>query len=176
MAVTHDVLRIAPIDLDATDRDDQLGVVALPDRSLGLDSTDRSVASALGFRHIDTGAMYRAVGWLAAYRGLPLDDEAAIAALAEQAPMEIADDRITIEGHDVTKAIRTPEIDGAATRVARLPSVVVCAYDVTSLPGPLLLQGGLECHPMTFRRGRLRSNEHYVPAERFLEELSAGPE
>ena len=59
--------------------------------------------------------------------------------------------------------------------VARLPSIVVCAYDVTSLPGPLLLQGGLECHPLTFRRGRLRSNEHYVPAERFLVELSAGP-
>jgi DcmR-like sensory protein/putative zinc finger protein len=59
--------------------------------------------------------------------------------------------------------------------VARLPSIVVCAYDVTSLPGPLLLQGGLECHPLTFRRGRLRFNEHYVPAERSLAELSAGP-
>jgi hypothetical protein len=58
----------------------------------------------------------------------------------------------------------------------RLPSIVVCVYDVTSLPGPMLLKGGLECHPLTFRRDHLRHNEHHVPAERFLEELPAGPE
>jgi hypothetical protein len=56
----------------------------------------------------------------------------------------------------------------------RLPSIVVCAYDVTNLPGPMLLKGGLECHPLTFRRNRLRHNEHRVPPQRFLEELSAG--
>jgi DcmR-like sensory protein/putative zinc finger protein len=58
--------------------------------------------------------------------------------------------------------------------VERLPCIVVCAYDVASLPGPMLWKGGLECHPLTFRRDRLRQNEHHVPAERFLEELSAG--
>jgi hypothetical protein len=57
--------------------------------------------------------------------------------------------------------------------VARLPSIVVCTYDVTTLPGPLLLKGGLECHPLTFRRDCLRHNEHHVPPERFLAELSA---
>ena len=56
----------------------------------------------------------------------------------------------------------------------RLPCIVVCAYDVTNLPGPMLLKGGLECHPLTFRRACLRHNEHHVPPERFLEELSAG--
>ncbi len=56
----------------------------------------------------------------------------------------------------------------------RLPCIVVCAYDVTTLPGPMLLKGGLECHPLTFRRDCLRHNEHHVPPERFLEELSAG--
>jgi hypothetical protein len=54
----------------------------------------------------------------------------------------------------------------------RLPSTVVCTYDVTNLPGPLLLKGGLECHPLTFRRDCLRHNEHHVPPERFLEELT----
>lgn len=58
----------------------------------------------------------------------------------------------------------------------RLPSIVVCAYDVTNLPGPMLLKGGLECHALTFRRNCLRHNEHHVPPERFLEELSAGSE
>jgi len=59
------------------------------------------------------------------------------------------------------------------TAVERLPSIVVCVYDVTNLPGPMLLKGGLECHALTFRRDRLRHNEHRVPPERFLEELSA---
>lgn len=89
----------------------------------GKGTVARSVARALGYRHIDTGAMYRAVGWLAQHRALPLEDEAAVAAVAEQASIAITDERIEIEGHDVTTAIRTPAIDGAATRVARLPSV-----------------------------------------------------
>jgi len=55
----------------------------------------------------------------------------------------------------------------------RLPSIVVCVYDVTNLPGPMLMKGGLECHPLTFRRDSLRHNAYHVAPERFLEELSA---
>ena len=55
----------------------------------------------------------------------------------------------------------------------RLPSIVVCAYDVANLPGPMLIKGGLECPRLTFRRDCLRHNEHHVPPEQFLEELSA---
>jgi hypothetical protein len=54
----------------------------------------------------------------------------------------------------------------------RLPSIVVCSYDVSTLPGALLVKGGLECHPLTFRRECLRHNEHHVPSARFLEEFS----
>jgi hypothetical protein len=50
----------------------------------------------------------------------------------------------------------------------------VCVYDVTNLPGPMILKGGLECHALTFRRDRLRHNDHHVPPEQFLEDLSAG--
>ena len=56
--------------------------------------------------------------------------------------------------------------------VRKLPVIVMCAYDVRRLPGGPLLLGGLECHPLIYRRGALRSNELYVPAERFLEALS----
>jgi hypothetical protein len=56
--------------------------------------------------------------------------------------------------------------------VRNLPSVVVCAYDVRGLSGRSLLLGGLECHPLTLRRGTLRRNEHHVPAEQFLEALA----
>src|SRR5262245_4834175 len=64
-------------------------------------------------------------------------------------------------------------LEAQVTRaVERLPSIVVCAYDVTHLPGAMLVKGGFECHPQTFRRDCLRHNEHHVPPERFLEELS----
>jgi MEDS: MEthanogen/methylotroph, DcmR Sensory domain/Putative zinc-finger len=55
--------------------------------------------------------------------------------------------------------------------IRNLPTVVMCAYDVRGLPGRNLLLGGLECHPLTFRRDALRPNDHYVPAESFLAAL-----
>lgn len=52
--------------------------------------------------------------------------------------------------------------------VRKLPVIVMCAYDVGRLAGGQVLLGGLECHPLIYRRGVLRSNELYVPAEQFL--------
>ena len=52
--------------------------------------------------------------------------------------------------------------------IRKLPTVVMCLYDVRSIAARNLLQGGLECHPLTFRRNVVRPNEHYVPAEPFL--------
>jgi cytidylate kinase len=81
-----------------------------------------AVARALGYRHVDSGAMYRAVGWKALRDGVRLQDEPAVAALA-RSPIEVGVDRVTIDGRDVTREIRTPEIDRAAAAVARLPAV-----------------------------------------------------
>jgi CMP/dCMP kinase len=89
----------------------------------GKGTVARAVAGELGYRHIDSGAMYRAVGWKAVRDGVPLDNEAEVAALAERSPIEVSSTHVTIDGHDVTRAIRTPEIDRAATAVARLPRV-----------------------------------------------------
>jgi CMP/dCMP kinase len=89
----------------------------------GKGTVARAVAAELGYRHVDSGAMYRAVGWQALQRGVPLDDERALAALAAAARIDVTSSHVTIDGHDVTRAIRTPEIDRAAAAVARLPSV-----------------------------------------------------
>ncbi|HLG57470.1 MAG TPA: (d)CMP kinase [Vicinamibacterales bacterium] len=89
----------------------------------GKGTISRTISTALGYRHVDTGAMYRAVGWKALQQGLALDDEAAVAALAQRAAISVEDGAASIDGHDVTRAIRTPEIDRAATAVARLPRV-----------------------------------------------------
>jgi cytidylate kinase len=89
----------------------------------GKGTVARAIASELGYRHVDSGAMYRAVGWKALRDGVALEDEAAIAALAVAARVEITGTRVTVDGEDVTRAIRTPDIDRAAAGVARLPRV-----------------------------------------------------
>ncbi|HEY1306589.1 MAG TPA: (d)CMP kinase [Vicinamibacterales bacterium] len=89
----------------------------------GKGTISRNISARLGYRHVDTGAMYRAVGWKALDDGVSLDDEAAIAALAERSSIVVEGGVVSIDRHDVTKAIRTPEIDKAAAAVARLPRV-----------------------------------------------------
>jgi cytidylate kinase len=89
----------------------------------GKGTIARTLATTLHYRHIDTGAMYRAIGWKAQHDGVPLDDEAAVAVLAERANITVEGGTVSIDGHDVTQAIRTPEIDRAASSVARMPRV-----------------------------------------------------
>jgi cytidylate kinase len=89
----------------------------------GKGTIARAIASELGYRHVDSGAMYRAVAWKALRQAVTLDDEASIAAIAESAPIDITGTHVTIDGTDVTREIRTPEIDRAAAGVARLPRV-----------------------------------------------------
>ena len=89
----------------------------------GKGTIARTLSQHLGYRHIDTGAMYRAVAWMATHDGLKLDDEAAVASLARHAHLVVEAGVVSIDGHDVTRAIRTPEMDKAAAAVARLPRV-----------------------------------------------------
>jgi len=89
----------------------------------GKGTVSRTVSHVLGFKHVDTGAMYRAVGWKALHEGVPLDDETAVAAVAERADLVVEGGFVSIDGHDVTHAIRTPEMDKTAASVARLAKV-----------------------------------------------------
>lgn len=89
----------------------------------GKGTLARTIAERLGYKHVDTGAMYRAVAWKASQDGVSLDDDAAVAALARRAVYEQVDGKITIDGHDVTREIRTPDADKAAAAVARLAQV-----------------------------------------------------
>jgi CMP/dCMP kinase len=94
----------------------------------GKGTVAREVARRLNYKHLDTGAMYRAVAWKAVREGLPLDHEDEVAALAERAALDIGSS-VVIDGHDVTGAIRTPEIDRAAAATARLPKVRAVLVD-----------------------------------------------
>jgi CMP/dCMP kinase len=89
----------------------------------GKSTVARGLAQRLGFRYLDTGAMYRALTLLALEDGTELDDEASLAALARENPVRFDGDRVSVRGEDVTDAIRSPRVDRVVSTVARHPEV-----------------------------------------------------
>jgi cytidylate kinase len=109
----------------------------------GKGTVSRALAEALGFRHVDTGAMYRAVAWKAMHDGIDLTDEPAVARLAEQSAFDL-DHRVGIDGHEVTTAIRTIEMDAAAAVVARhaaVRRVLVARQRAFGQAGDVVMEG-----------------------------------
>jgi CMP/dCMP kinase len=85
----------------------------------GKSTVARRLAARLGFRYLDTGAMYRALTWLALERGISLDDGDALARLARDHEVTVNGDSVEIAGHEIGAAIRTVEIDRVVSSVAR---------------------------------------------------------
>lgn len=93
---------------------------------VGKSTTSKLVARSLDIPHIDTGAMYRAIGLAALRRGMDLRDEPALQHLASQSVIEfIPGDppRVILNGEDITGLIRTPEISMAASDVSAVSAV-----------------------------------------------------
>jgi cytidylate kinase len=110
----------------------------------GKGTIARTIAERLRYRHVDTGAMYRAVGWKALHDGVALDNEPAVTSLAERSTIIVEGGRASIDGHDVTQAIRTPEIDKAASSVARMPcvrAVLVARQRRMAAQGGIVMEG-----------------------------------
>ena len=110
----------------------------------GKGTVARAVAARLNYRHLDTGAMYRAVAWKALRDGIDLSDEDAVAAIAARASFVVEGGHVLIDADDVTRAIRTPEIDRAATAVARLPAVrraLVAKQRAIGAAGAIVMEG-----------------------------------
>lgn len=93
----------------------------------GKSTVARRVASLLGFAFFDTGAMYRAVAWELDRRRIPMSDAVAVNELLQNFQFKIHDlsgqKRYSVNGMDVTEAIRTPEISAKASAIAVLPTV-----------------------------------------------------
>jgi cytidylate kinase len=90
----------------------------------GKSTVARRLAERLGFRYLDTGAMYRAVTWLAVERTLDLEDGRGLGLLAEENAVDLDEaGRVVIAATDVTDAIRQAEIDRLVPIVARHPEV-----------------------------------------------------
>jgi len=93
----------------------------------GKSSTSRGVATRLGLRYLDTGAMYRALTWWMLRHDVPVDHPAAVAARCTEPEIVSGTDpsapTITVDGVDVAVAIRTPEVTGAVSAVSAVPQV-----------------------------------------------------
>ena len=90
----------------------------------GKSTVAQALAARLGFRYLDTGAMYRALTWLAMREGMDLGDAAALAELAGAQPVSFdGEGRVWIAGVDVTSSIRETRVDRMVPVVARHPAV-----------------------------------------------------
>jgi CMP/dCMP kinase len=110
----------------------------------GKGTIARAVAARLQYRHIDTGAMYRAVAWKALQDGLDVQDEAAVASVSDRAEFDLDAGRVVIDGVDVSSAIRTPAIDKGAAAVARHPRVrraLVARQQAMGRDGGVVMEG-----------------------------------
>lgn len=89
----------------------------------GKSTVARALAERLGFVHLDTGAMYRAIALRALRSGTDLDDSKALGDLARHLPLRLAGDAVLLADEDVTAAIRTADVDRIVSRVASQPPV-----------------------------------------------------
>jgi cytidylate kinase len=93
----------------------------------GKSTVARAVATRLGLRYLDTGALYRALTWLALQQGTDLDDPAAVTAALAGARLKVGTDperpTVAVDGTDVTVAIRGREVTNAVSAVSAVPGV-----------------------------------------------------
>jgi CMP/dCMP kinase len=89
----------------------------------GKSTVARRLAERFGLRYLDTGAMYRALTWLALEDGIDLEDGPALGTLAEANPITFEDKRVFVRERDLTTEIREPRIDRIVSTVARHPEV-----------------------------------------------------
>jgi cytidylate kinase len=111
---------------------------------VGKGTVSRALAEALGYRHVDTGVMYRAVGWKAARDGVAFNDEAALESIARNADIAMSGGRVEVDGHDVTQDIRSAEMDSAASAVGILPRVraaLVARQRAMGRDGGIVMEG-----------------------------------
>lgn len=102
----------------------------------GKGTISRLVAEQLSWRLLDSGALYRAVGYVAGAEGLDLSDAAAITRCAQstrirfQAATDGGDTRVIVNGHDATDELRTETAGAAASAIASIPSVRQALVDL----------------------------------------------
>lgn len=97
----------------------------------GKSAVGAALAAGLGYRFFDTGAMYRAITWIALIRGIDVRDAVALAAFAERAKISVLDappgtvspTGVVVDGEDATPHLRDPNVEASVSLVSRVPGV-----------------------------------------------------
>ena len=145
----------------------------------GKSSVADEAARRLGILHLDTGAMYRAIGLYILRQGIPLSEEEAVSALAEKVRVDVrytgGAQHTLVEGEDVTGLIRTPEVSMAASTVARYARVrqaMVALQRRLAAEQPMLVDGrdiGTRVLPQATLKVFLTASAEERARRRFLE-------
>jgi len=106
----------------------------------GKSTVARELAKRLGFRVVDTGGMYRAVALRVKEAGLPPEESPELEALLDRTTVELGDDRVLLDGRDVTEAIRNSEVGELTSRLTTLRAV---RQKVTPIQRRLAAGGGV---------------------------------
>ena len=106
----------------------------------GKSTTARELARRLGFRLVDTGALYRALAWAVRAAGIDPGDTAALETVLARTRVEVSDGRVLVDGRDVTDQIRTPDISRLTSELTALAPV---RNKLTPLQRQLAATGGV---------------------------------
>lgn len=150
----------------------------------GKSTIAKAIARRMNYLYIDTGAMYRAVGWKVLQDRIEFADTTRISQLAAEATIELAgsvnDLRVSIDGHDITGEIRTPEISQAASIVSAIPAVrraLVARQQEMGKVGNVVMEGrdiGTVVFPNADVKIFLDASATARTERRFVEDLQKG--
>jgi cytidylate kinase len=110
----------------------------------GKSTVAKLLAKRLGYRYLDTGALYRAVAWKIKDKGVDLDDEETLREILQETEITFNEDRIIVNGIDVTSQIRTQEIGELSSLLSAKPAVRAHLFSLqreTGLKGRVVIEG-----------------------------------
>ena len=96
----------------------------------GKTTVSRMLANDLNYRYLDTGALYRAVAYAVRQKGIPEDDEQGLAKVCNHLRIQFVEDRLLLDGADISDRIRTPEITMLASAVSARPVVRKALFNI----------------------------------------------
>ena len=152
----------------------------------GKSSVAKMIAHRLGFQHIDTGAMYRAVAWKGQQTGIDLSDPDAVARMAEATDIELipggGGQRILVDGQDVTAQLKTEAVGRGAATVAsqaRVREILVAKQRDIGKNGGVVMDGrdiGTVVFPGADKKFFLDADPRERGRRRFEELKASNPE
>jgi cytidylate kinase len=146
----------------------------------GKSTVSKRLAEELGYAYIDTGAMYRAVALRSAELGVDPTDDEGLAAICEEITLEFRDERLFMDGRDVSCAIRTPAMDRLSSVVSARPSVrkaMIGLQRKTARGGGVVMEGrdiGTVVLPDADNKFFLTADPRVRGERRFKERLTKG--